>query len=212
MNILPNYLGEQPVVPVENEFTGVMGNDLNSEEVSVPVQSEKVLIATQALHIASGWIGMHSTDGTDSDDGGEIDKIESLFGMHAQPWCAMFVCYCYAKAIMLLNKLETLEEGMSYLDHFIPSSASCETLMDEAKAKGLWMPVSQAAPGDMVLYCWNGSGNAEHVGLFSKHIDEYTIESVEGNTVVNAEADSSDSHGVYIRNRSNHLVLGVIHL
>lgn len=170
-------------------------------------------IVDRALAIAESWAsaGLHSTDGTDADNGGEIDKIESYFGMHGEPWCAMFASYCYAKAYAEAKNIATIEDALNAMsENLFPASASCITLMSDAQVNSRWHSIADVQPGDLVLYCWNGRGVAEHVGLFIKHIDGQTFTDVEGNTVRNAEASSADGHGVYVRSRSTTEVLGIV--
>lgn len=167
-------------------------------------------VRQKAVDIAAAWAGLRSTDGTDADRGGEIDKIEALWGLHGDPWCAMFACYCTAKALMFTENLTTLEDGMQLLASSLCESASCEDLMQQAKQRGAFHAIEDAEEGDMVLYCWNGSGRAEHVGLFLRHIDAATIEDIEGNTT--RDGSPSDSHGVYVRTRGTECVLGAVGL
>lgn len=107
--------------------------------------------ANSVLKIAAAEIG--KTDGTKY---GAANRSIA--------WCAYFVSWCFKKA------------GQSVAG--LPGSY-CPTIM--SKAAGLSVSKKSAKPGDIVLYDWNGNGNADHIGIVEKNYGSY-IQAIEGNT------------------------------
>lgn len=101
-------------------------------------------------------------------------------------WCVVFIRWCF-------NQL-------GWLDHFCAGikTASCGFVMSWARNHGQWV-TSDYAPGDLLLYDFNGDGKPSHIGIMSRTITEGVYESIEGNTL-NSE--------VAIRNRADKYVLG----
>lgn len=95
----------------------------------------------------------------------------------SDPWCAAFWTVCQILA------------GNSHAD--VPMSASCNQLIAEAKARGIWQEDESVAPkvGDGVMYDWqdgknyahtDDKGDADHIGL-DYAVDKKYMYVVEGN-------------------------------
>lgn len=206
-----NYAVPGVVAGVQASESVPATNSVTPPSTSLPTPQEA---AAKALAIAKAWAdyGLRSTPGeTDTDMGGEIDKIENLWQLHDQPWCAMFACYCWAKAICEDEEphFDELRGALQVLgEHFFTPSPSCEAMKLDAQREGRWFDVRQARPGDLILYCWDGSGVAQHVGLFSRALGNGLYEAVEGNTTQSGTA--MNTHGVYVRTRREGVILGII--
>ena len=82
-------------------------------------------------------------------------------------WCACFVSWCYAQV------------GLSE-----PRFSGCTSGgMAWFQSHGQWVDRNYAdiAPGDAIFFDWDGSGNADHVGIVVG-VDETRVYTVEGNS------------------------------
>lgn len=82
-------------------------------------------------------------------------------------WCACFVSWCYAQV------------GLSE-----PRFSGCTSGgMTWFQSHGQWVDRNYAdiAPGDAIFFDWDGSGNADHVGIVVG-VDETRVYTVEGNS------------------------------
>lgn len=107
------------------------------------------------------------------------------FGLDGVAWCAIFVSWCYDKAGFPLGNL-------GYTKGF----AGCQSGYDYFKKKGWLINKEQAQPGDIVLFDWNGDKRYDHTGIFVRHIDKDTFETIEGNTSL-----TNDSNGGSVMRR-----------
>jgi hypothetical protein len=110
-------------------------------------------------------------------------KYGKWFGMQHQPWCAIFVSWCYAMA----NKPITWG-GYSH------GYAGCQTAYNYFVKNGLL--VNDPMPGDIVLYDWNGDKRFDHTGIFVEWVSKDKFKSIEGNTSL-----ANDSNGGEVMER-----------
>lgn len=111
----------------------------------------------------------------------------------AVDWCAVFVSACFASASEPLPQLETaVRSGFAW----------CPDAVGWARSHGQWV-TGRLQPGDVVFYCWDGSGVAEHTGIVVAD-DGVTLTTVEGNTT----PDGAGPVGVWQRHRPHTDVLG----
>lgn len=96
-------------------------------------------------------------------------KYGKWFGWDGVAWCAMFVSWCYDKTGFTLK-------GLGWPKGF----AGCQAGYDRFKKLGLI--TKTPAPGDIVLFDWNGDGRFDHVGIYVKTINSKQFEAIEGNT------------------------------
>lgn len=102
-------------------------------------------------------------------------KYGKWYGMDGQPWCMMFVQWCFHQAGMPLPY----------------KSASCSCLLVWYRLNRLGSVVKAPQPGDIVIYSFGHTGIVESVG-------SGTITAIEGNTSP-GEAGSQDNGGMVCR-------------
>lgn len=140
---------------------------------------------TTALDVAAGQVG--TTDPTPY-----WNQIWPNRPAQAVNWCAVFVSWCFAQARTPLPKMNETAVTSGY--------AWCPDAETWAKTNGRWESTGQ--PGDIVLYCWDGSGTAEHTGIVESVNADGSIVAVEGNT--------GSPTGVYRETRPPSVILGFI--
>ncbi len=108
-------------------------------------------------------------------------------------WCAAFVTWVLLQVGVDLRKP-------------VPWPYQCQRIMLWARATGRWK-TSDPTPGDLVLYCWDGSGRAAHIGIHERIVDGL-YQAIEGNTSPTNVGSQSNGGGVYRRIRSRTVILG----
>ena len=78
-----------------------------------------------------------------------------------------------------------------------------------ARAGQLVSPMTQAAPGDLVCFDWDGDGLADHVGIVEANYGGW-LQTIEGNTSSGAAGSQSNGGGVWRRTRDWDSVCAVI--
>ena len=127
---------------------------------------------------------------TESPAGSNRTKYGKWFGLDGQPWCMMFVQWCFrqADAKDLLPML----------------TASCGALMRAAQANGCWV-TGGYQPGDVVIYDFPGNNvKTDHCGIVEQ-LAGGGIMAIEGNTGSGNDADGGQ---VQRRFRSSKVILG----
>lgn len=112
-------------------------------------------------------------------------------------WCADFVRMAYGEGVGLENLPEWYQNSAN--------PAYCPQLYSEAKQNNAIVSVNEAKPGDMVLFDWDGDGNADHVGILENTGNGTTINTVEGNT-----GGNGFSSGVASKPRDMSTVLAIV--
>ena len=141
--------------------------------------------ATDILAIARKELGY-----TESPAGSNRTKYGKWFGLDGQPWCMMFVQWCFRQA-----------GGQDLLPAL---TASCGALMRAAQAKGCWV-TGGYQPGDVVIYDFPGNNvKTDHCGIVEQ-LSGGGIMAIEGNTGSGNDADGGQ---VQRRVRSNKVILG----
>ena len=121
------------------------------------------------------------------------------------------------------NIVEVLQGLRPRMDQdYLLCTASCGAVMRDAMAKERWRPRGggyEPVAGDLVLYCWNGSGAPEHVGrvisvsgvLTTGGVDATnSLTALEGNT---SDASNTNGGAIAIRHRPvNSTIVGWIKL
>lgn len=120
--------------------------------------------ATDVLKIAKSQIGYK-----ESPAGSNKTKYGKEYGMNGQPWCAMFVWWCFRQA-----KASELFYGGK-------KSAYCPAIADYYIAKKQTVGKSSGKPGDIVLFGF-GHKNSQHIGIIEKKNANGTYTCIEGNT------------------------------
>lgn len=128
---------------------------------------------------------------------GKDNKFGKWYGMNHNPWCAMFVSYCFNKAGA--GKLVAASNAKGF--------ASCGQGIKFFKRHNAWLPVAKAKAGDLAFFDWDHDGEQDHVALVvSNDPKTKTIHTIEGNT-----SDKSHSNGgtVQAKVRNYGVIMGV---
>jgi hypothetical protein len=123
---------------------------------------------------------------------------KSLYGkwyapsLDGQRWCAMFVSWVFHHAGHPLGNVQS-PNGIHH----------CQSAHNYYKANKQLTNAPQ--PGDMVIYDWEGTGYADHIGIFIRwtNAEQTILEAYEGNTSI---GNNSDGGKVMVRVRSRNLV------
>jgi len=132
------------------------------------------MMSKDPLQIAIGEIGV-----TESPSGSNRTKYGKWYGLDGQPWCMMFVQWCFDQA------------GYK-LPH---RSASCSELLNWYKKYQPEAVHEWPEPRDIVIY------NFGHTGIVEK-VNYATITAIEGNTSPGSAGSQDNGGGVYRRERS----------
>lgn len=121
----------------------------------------------------------------ESPPGTNGNMFGAWYGMNYEPWCAMFVSYCYEHA----GGSPSFQQGQRY--SYVPY------IVDDARnnRNGLTR-TSSPIPGDLVCYDWSRDGVYDHVGLFEQGTS-FSWNAVEGNT-----STSNNSNGGQVMRRA----------
>lgn len=141
----------------------------------------------EILTIARGEIGYREGRNNDS-------KYGAAYGMNFQPWCVMFVWWCFQRA----NAGKLFYGGNR--------TALCSTLYNYHKSVGQSVGTSALQPGDIVFFDFSGRKQAtNHVGIVES-VTGSTVTTIEGNTSSGASGSQSNGDGVYRRQRRTSVI------
>jgi len=123
------------------------------------------------------------------ESGNNMTKYGDWYGMNGQPWCAMFLTWCYETE----GDAQAFVRGSRY--SYVPY------IVGDARAGRYGLAVTDdPIAGDLVCYDWNWDGTYDHVGIFEAWTsDGPTFNAVEGNT---STADNSNGGQVMRRSRN----------
>ena len=122
---------------------------------------------------------------TESPAGSNRTKYGKWFGLDGQPWCMMFVQWCFRQA--------------DAQDLLPALTASCGALMRAAQAKGCWI-TGGYQPGDVVIYDFPGNNvKTDHCGIVLTAVTG-GVRAIEGNTGI-----GNDSNGGEVMERTRPL-------
>ena len=124
----------------------------------------------------------------ESPPGTNGNMFGAWYGINYEPWCAMFVSYCYETGSD--KGSPSFRAGATY--SYVP------TIVDDARRKrnGLSVTTDPKA-GDLVCFDWRKDGLFDHVGLFEGWMTQASFSTVEGNT-----STSNNSNGGEVMRRS----------
>lgn len=157
---------------------------------------------SRARHRVLAWAlaQIGTTDGAGgSNSDGRVEAWQREFGLSGVSWCGCFIGY----GLRAVGDIRGIDQRTVWIP-FVPEDARA----GRGGWKGLLGP-SDAVPGDVAVFCWDGSGEPQHIGFVVAN-DQVgrTIYTVEGNTTEDGAAgDQSDGHGVFARQRSYEHVL-----
>lgn len=133
------------------------------------------MTAEKVLAVARRELG-----NTENPAGSNRTKYGKWFGLDGNPWCMMFVMWCFSQAgaLGLLPK----------------RTASCGDLMRSAKAADCWV-TEDYRPGDVVIYDFPGGAATDHTGIIESVTSDRVV-AIEGNT---SQAGSQSNGGQVCR-------------
>jgi cell wall-associated NlpC family hydrolase len=121
------------------------------------------------------------------------------FGLNNQPWCAMFVSWCYDQAGLVSKVAAQTKKGF----------ASCDAGLKWFTKKNKIVPVGQAQSGDLVFFQFDKDAQADHVGICASNDGKGFLMVYEGNTSGDSKGSQSNGDGVFLKKRSYSLIMGV---
>jgi CHAP domain len=151
---------------------------------SEPLPEQAGSLRQRALEQAVSQLGY-----TESPAGSNNNKYGSWYGQNYQPWCAMFVTWCYEQS----GDSPSFVKGSRY--------AYCPYVVADARANRYGLTTTDdPIPGDLVVYDWGGDTVYDHIGLFERWTNGTSqFNALEGNTSVD---NNSNGGEVMRRNRS----------
>jgi cell wall-associated NlpC family hydrolase len=149
---------------------------------------EKVLAAAKA-EVDAGY-----REGANNDT-----KFGKWYGLNNQPWCAMYVSWCFKEANLLGLIAASSKKGF----------ASCDAGLKWFAKKGQVVPVGQAKPGDIAFFQFDDDAQADHVGIVQKNDGKGTLWVYEGNTSGDTKGSQSNGDGAFLKKRAYKLIMGV---
>ena len=124
----------------------------------------------------------------ESPSGSNHTKYGEWYGLDYNPWCDMFVSWCF-------DQIGALNIGGKY--------AYCPSHVNYFKKKGWWLDREEKPqPGDIIFFS-NGS-RACHVGIVEKRNGTKSVTTIEGNTSVT----SNDNGGAVMRRTRTYGAVG----
>lgn len=135
------------------------------------------------------------------ESGDNLTIMGKWYGLNGQPWCAMFVSYCFYLAGALPLIKVTGKKGF----------ASCNAGLAAFAKAGMLVPVGKAKAGDIVFFNFDADVHtAEHVGFVYSN-DGKNLITFEGNTSPEKLKNGSQANGggVYKRKRPYSLIMAV---
>jgi cell wall-associated NlpC family hydrolase len=136
-----------------------------------------------------------------TEKGDNETKYGAWYGVNKQPWCAIFVSWCYDKAGLVDKIAAETKKGF----------ASCDAGLKWFAKKGKIVPVGEAQEGDIVFFQFDNDAQPDHVGIVEKNMKRLkALKTIEGNTSPNNKGSQSNGGGVYQKKRSYATVMAVV--
>lgn len=155
------------------------------------------MAAKDVLKLATHFADTHYKEGKNNDS-----IFGKWYGLNHQPWCAMFVSYCFYKAGF--GKLVAASSSKGF--------ASCTAGLNWFKAHKRVVSTKTAKPGDIVFFNFHGTSSPDHVGIVITNDPKHKIlHTVEGNTVNPTGAgDQVNGDGAYYKTRPYGYVVATV--
>lgn len=149
--------------------------------------------ALDVLEAARAQIGFVEGKNNDS-------KYGKWYGLNHQPYCAMFVSWCFAEANLSHLVAAQTKKGFALCSSGLAWFQKNKQVVDKYKGK----------PGDLVFFNFNGDGIPDHVGII-EGVSKDGITVIEGNTSPDYRRGSqSNGDGVYRRHRPYMHVMAIV--
>jgi len=128
------------------------------------------------------------------------NKFGAWYGLNNQPWCAMFVSWCYNRAA--LSELVSAQTKKGF--------ASCDAGFKWFTNRNKIVPVGQARAGDIAFFQFDTDAEPDHVGIVKwNNTTLKYLQVIEGNTSSGNKGSQANGDGVYLRKRPYSLVMGI---
>lgn len=150
-------------------------------------KTAKVNFLRELIRESEKWVGTHEKGG--NNQGPDVARFQKAVDGKAQgePWCACFVQFCVKEVQMRLGATVVMA-----------SSEHCMTIW--TRTSGVHRYRSPKA-GFVVIWNYEGTANG-HIGIVTRVIDEFTIETIEGNTSPDDNTIEREGDGVYRKIRT----------
>jgi len=125
-------------------------------------------------------------------------KYGKWYGADGQPWCAMFVSWCFAQ--IGASKSIAAQNSKGF--------ASCDVGLKWFSKNNKLVPIGQAQPGDIAFFQFDSDAQPDHVGIIIKNTGKQLV-CIEGNTSSSKRGSQSNGDGVYRVKRNYSLVMAV---
>ena len=142
--------------------------------------------------IARQQIGYQETGNNDTTFG-------KWYGLNNQPWCAMFISWCYAEAGLSASVAAQTKKGF----------ASCDAGLKWFAKNNKLVTVGNAQVGDIAFFQFDEDAQPDHVGIVVKNDGKKFIWCVEGNTAGDNKGSQANGDGVYLKKRAYYFVMAV---
>jgi len=129
----------------------------------------------------------------ESPAGSNQNKYGSWYGMNGQPWCAMFVTWCFENNGHGPSPSFVKGSKYAYVPYIVQDGRNNKNGLTT-------VDVDQVKPSDLVCYDWSWDGEYDHIGLFEKWVGPSTFNAIEGNT-----STSNNSNGGEVMRRTRTL-------
>jgi len=133
------------------------------------------------------------------EQGNNDNKFGAWYGLNNQPWCAIFVSWCYNRAA--LSELVSAQTKKGF--------ASCDAGFKWFTKRNKIISVGQAQAGDIAFFQFDKDAEPDHVGIVAKNDGKKYIWTYEGNTSSGDKGSQANGDGVYLRKRPYSLVMGI---
>lgn len=141
-------------------------------------------MSKDVLKIAAGELGT-----TEQPANSNRTKYGAWYGLDGNPWCMMFVQWCFAQAgLPLPHRTASCSDMLSWYRKYQPERV-----------------VTEPKPRDIIIY------NFGHTGIVESAAAS-TITAIEGNTSAGEAGSQSNGGGVFRRKRSKALVTAYIRI
>ena len=117
------------------------------------------------LDIAKAELGYKEIGNNDT-------KYGKWYGLNNNPWCAMYVSWCFDQAGLANKVAAQTKKGF----------ASCQAGLKWFTSKGKIVPVGKAQAGDIVFFQFDTDSDADHVGICASNDGKKYLMVYEGNT------------------------------
>ncbi len=158
---------------------GIVGSDTRAALAATPEPApdpdptdDSSSVGRRALNIAKRELGTH-----EDPPGTNRTPYGAWFGANGEPWCAIFVSWCFARAG------HPIARGAHGPGVSAKGCAYVPTIAAWLKATGQWFDTGDAAPGDLAIYNWDG-GEPDHIGIVESVNDSGSFTAIEGNTAL----------------------------